>query len=182
MKNKQKVLLISWSPRNGNTNFVLSEIYKSIETDYKELIFLKDKDIKYCKGCLACHNKSECTIKDDMSTILTKMINSDIFIIGTPNYFDNVSGMMKNFMDRCHPLYKKRLIRNKKIILIFVGGGENKGTKKYLNLSFFGFVQYLKLNLLGSLSFQALGIKDLSKQDISKDISKIVKKINNNIT
>lgn len=179
MENKQKVLLISGSPRNGNTNFVLSEIYKSIKTDYKELIFLKDTDIKPCKGCLACHFKPECTIKDDMGAILTKMINSDIFIIGTPNYFDNVSGLMKNFIDRSHPLYKKSLVRKKKVILIFVGGGENKGTKKYLNLSFLGFVEYLKLNLLGSYSFQALNLQDLKvKESTSKEISKIVKKIN----
>jgi multimeric flavodoxin WrbA len=178
MDNKQKVLLISGSPRNGNTNFVLSEIYKSIKTDYKELIFLKDKDVKLCKGCLACHFKPKCSIKDDMSAILPKMINSDIFIIGTPNYFDNVSGLMKNFMDRCHPFYKESLIRNKKVILIFVGGGKNKGTKKYLNLSFFGFVKYLKLNLLGSYGFQALDPHDLSQKDITKDIYKIIKKIN----
>ncbi len=177
MKNKPKILFISGSPRNGNTNFVLSEIYKSVETDHKELIFLKDKDIKFCKGCLACHLKPKCTIKDNMDDILTKMINSDIFIIGTPNYFDNVSGLMKNFIDRCHPLYKKALVRNKKTILIFVGGGETKGTKKHLNLSFFGFIEYLKLELLSSYSFQALNLKDLSKKDILKDISKIVKKI-----
>lgn len=81
MKNNKKVLFISGSPRNGNTNFVLSEIFNSIDTNYKELIFLKDKDVKFCKGCLACHYKPKCTINDDMDAILTKMINSDIFII-----------------------------------------------------------------------------------------------------
>jgi len=179
MENRQKVLFISGSPRNGNTNFVLSEIYKLIKTYYKELIFLKDKDIKFCKGCLACHLKPKCVIKDDMIGILTKMINSDIFVIGTPNYFDNVTALMKNFIDRSHPLYKKSLIKKKKVILIFVGGGENKGTLKYLNLSFLGFVEYLKLNLLGSYSFQALNSQDLKgKKSALKEIDKIVKKIN----
>jgi multimeric flavodoxin WrbA len=178
MENNKKVLFISGSPRNGNTNFALSKIYDSIETDYKELIFLKDKDVKFCKGCLACHARPKCIIKDDMADILTKMINSDIFIIGTPNYFDNVSGLMKNFIDRCHPLYKTELIRDKKVILVCIGGGKTSGTKKYLNLSFFGFVKYLKLNLVGSYNFQALNPQDLSNGDISKDISKIVKKIN----
>lgn len=178
MENKQKALFISGSPRNGNTNFVLSKIYNSIDTDYKELIFLKDKDIKQCKGCLFCHSKPRCTIKDDMESVLTKMINSDIFVIGTPNYFDNVSGIMKNFIDRCHPVYKKELVRNKKVILIFVGGGKKRGTKKYLNLSFFGFVKYLKLKLVGSYSFQALNVGDLNKNNTTKDFSRIVEKIN----
>jgi len=178
MENKPKVLFISGSPRKGNTHYVLSKIFDSIDTNYKELIFLKDKDIQFCKGCLACHHKPSCVIKDDMEAILTKMINSDIFVIGSPNYFDNVSGLMKNFIDRCHPLYKKELVRNKKLALIFVGGGKNKGTKKYLNLSFFGFVKYLKLYLVESFSFQALNPMDLCKEDINKDIAKIVKKIN----
>ncbi len=55
---------------------------------------------------------------------------------------------------------------------------KSNGTKKYLNLSFFGFVKYLKLNLVGGFSFQALNPQDLSNGNISKDISKIVKKIN----
>jgi len=86
---------------------------------------------------------------------------------------------MKNFMDRCHPAYKKSLFLNKKILLIFVGGGEKSGTKKHLNLSFHGFIKYLKLKNMGSYGFQALNPEDLSKKDISKDILKIVKKIQN---
>jgi len=114
-----------------------------------------------------------------MGAILTKMINSDIFVIGTPNYFDNVSGLMKNFIDRCHPLYKTELVRAKKVILILVGGGKSQGTRKYLSLSFFGFVKYLKLNLINEYSFQALNPLDLSKNESAlKNISKIAKKIN----
>lgn len=85
---------------------------------------------------------------------------------------------MKNFIDRCHPLYKTELVRDKKVILISVGGSKINSTKKYLNLSFFGFVKYLKLNLIESYTFQALNLQDLSNSDISKDIFKIAKKIN----
>lgn len=177
MENKQKILFISGSPRNGNTNFLLSNIYEAIDTPHKELILLKDKDIKFCKGCLACHSRPKCAINDDMENILTKMIKADLFVIGTPNYFENISGMMKNFIDRCHPLYKNKLLKDKKIIFVFVGGGESKGTKKFLNFSIFGFVKHLKLNLIGSYAFQALNIRDLNNKNISKDISKIVRKI-----
>jgi multimeric flavodoxin WrbA len=145
MKNNQKLLFISGSPRNGNTDFVLKKIFDSIENKNKELILLKEKDIKFCQGCLLCHSKPICSIKDDMEEILNKMINADIFIIGAPNYFDNINGLTKNFIDRCHPFYKTGLVHNKKIILIFVGGGNNKGTIKFLNISFSGFIKYLKL-------------------------------------
>lgn len=178
MKTNFKILFISGSGRKGNTEHILTKIYESIDTDAKELILLKKKDIKFCKGCLTCYKKPGCAIKDDMETILTKILESDILILGTPNYYENVSGLMKNFMDRCHPFYEHELIKNKKVVLVYVGGGGKNGTKKYLDSAFFGFIKHLKLNLIDSYSFEALEWNELAKKDISKEIIKIVKKIN----
>jgi multimeric flavodoxin WrbA len=178
MNNKHKILFISGSPRNGNTDFLFSKLYEAIDNENKQLILLKDKDIKFCRGCLFCHAKPSCAIKDDMEGILAEMTKADILIIGTPNYFDNVSGLMKSFMDRCHPLYKEKLLSGKKVILIFVGGGEIKGTKKYLNISFLGFVRYLKLKLIGSYAFQALDINELKEKNVFREFDKIIRKIN----
>ena len=164
--------------RKGNTEHILFKIYESIDTESKELILLKEKNIMFCKGCLTCYTKPGCVIKDDMVDILPKILESDILVLGTPNYYENVSGLMKNFMDRCHPFYENELICNKKVILIFVGGGKNEGTKKSLNLAFYGFVKHLKLDLIDSYSFQALEWNELSKKDISEEIAKIVGEIN----
>jgi len=178
MKLDLKILFISGSLRKGNTEHILSKVYEAIDTDSKELILLKDKSIKFCKGCLTCYNKPGCTIKDDMEAILPKILNADILVLGTPNYYENVSGLMKNFMDRCHPFYEHELIRNKKVILVYVGGGGKKGTKERLDMAFFGFIKHLKLNLVSSYSFEALEWNELNKKDISKEITKIVGKIN----
>lgn len=177
MKTNPKILFISGSMRKGNTEHVLSKIYESIESGSKELILLKDKTIKFCKGCLTCYTKPGCTIKDDMEAILPKILESDVLVLGTPNYYENVSGLMKNFMDRCHPFYERQLIRDKKVILIYVGGGGKKGTKERLDMAFFGFIKHLKLNLFGSYSFEALEWNELVKKDISKEIAKIVERI-----
>ena len=80
--------MISGSPRQGNTDFVLSTIFNEIK-DKKELVFLREQNIKHCIGCLSCHIKPECVINDDMTKIRNKMLNADILVIGTPNYFDN---------------------------------------------------------------------------------------------
>ncbi len=178
MKNNPKILFISGSMRKGNTEYVLSEIHRSIDSDSKELILLKDKNIKFCKGCLTCYTKQGCTIKDDMEAILPKILNSDILVLGSPNYYENVSGLMKNFMDRCHPFYEHELTKNKKIILVYVGGGGKQGTKKSLDAAFYGLIKHLKLNFIASYSFEALEWNELSKKDISKEIGEIVEKIN----
>ncbi len=172
-----KYLLISGSPRKGNTDFILSKIYKTIEGK-KELIFLKNKNIKNCIGCLSCHDKPECVIKDDMDKIRKKMLNVDVLIIGTPNYFDNISGLLKNFIDRTHPFYKKELLKGKKIFLIMVGGGNSKISKKYLEITMRGFVKYLKLDLIQTYCFKALNPKDVEQNPNSiKQISKIINDI-----
>lgn len=178
MKINPKILFISGSPRKGNTEHVLGKIYEAVDTDSKELILLKDKDIKFCKGCLTCYTRPNCTIKDDMDIILPKVLDADVLVLGTPNYYENVSGLMKNFMDRCHPFYEHELVKNKKVILVYVGGGGKDGTKERLDLAFFGFIKHLKLDLVASYSFEALEWNELRKKDVSEEIVKIVQKIN----
>ena len=75
-----KVLLLSGSPRKGNTDFVLSKISESINED-NEIVFLRDKEIKHCIGCMSCHEKPECVIKDEMIEIGRMMLESEIIII-----------------------------------------------------------------------------------------------------
>ncbi|HCU70165.1 MAG TPA: flavodoxin family protein [Candidatus Moranbacteria bacterium] len=172
-----KILLISGSPRKGNTDFVLTSIFDKLEND-KELILLKDKNIKHCIGCLSCHGKPKCILSDDMTEIGEKMLSADIIIVGTPNYFDNVSGLLKNFIDRTHPYYKSELLKDKKLILIMVGGGEIDGSQEFLDHCTYGFVKYQKLKLEGSYCFQALHQNDLKKDPGSLlKIDEIVKKI-----
>jgi len=172
-----KYLLISGSPRKGNTDFILSKVYDSIKEE-KELILLRNHDIKHCKGCLVCHDKPECVIKDDMDKIRDKILNSNVLIVGTPNYFGNITGLMKDFVDRLHPFYKAESLKNKKLILIMVGGGEIEGLKKYLNETMYGFVKYLKLDLIGSYCFKGLYFNDVKQNlDSDKEINKIIEKI-----
>ena len=84
--------------------------------DNSDIVLLKNRNIEYCKGCLACHHINRCVIKDDINPIIDKLIESELIVFGVPNYFDNVSGLFKNFMDRLHPLYKSKQLKDKKVI------------------------------------------------------------------
>lgn len=159
----KKVILISGSKRKGNTEYILNRLNEQIENS--ELILLKNKNIEYCKGCLACHNIDRCVIKDDINSIINQLIESEMIIFGVPNYFDNVSGLFKNFMDRLHPLYKSEQLKNKKVVFIFVGGGDEEGTKKELHQAIKGFSKYLSLDVKDEFSFKALNASDIKKQD-----------------
>jgi multimeric flavodoxin WrbA len=67
-----------------------------------EQVLLAEKQIAACKGCFACWLKTpgKCVINDDMPELLKKIAISDIIVFATPLYVFNVTGIMKNFMDR----------------------------------------------------------------------------------
>jgi multimeric flavodoxin WrbA len=109
-----KVVGICGSPRKGNTEWMLKKLLDEVakggvETD---LILLREKDIKLCDGCLGCEvggaqRKGACHIQDDMQQIYTMLMKADGFAFGTPVYFDMLSGLLKNFMDRTCPIWPK---------------------------------------------------------------------------
>lgn len=174
-----KVLYISGSPRKGNTEYVFNELVK--QTENNELVLLRNKEIKHCVGCMKCKDgKGSCVIRDDMDAIMQKIKESELIVVGSPNYYDNTSGLLRDFIDRTHPFYSSKEIGGKKFIFIFVGGGETKGTDKHMRLAVHGMVKYLKLNVINYYSFKALNSTDLSDQDTEDQINGIVEEIKDN--
>ncbi|MEM5879463.1 MAG: NAD(P)H-dependent oxidoreductase [Candidatus Aenigmatarchaeota archaeon] len=124
---EMKVIGICGSPRKGNTEFLLREALKAAEEKgaETELILLREKRIEFCDGCSKCEKTGICHIIDDMQEVYEKLEEADAIILGSPNYYDNVSGLMKNFIDRTLVYYSLRenKIKGKKGGIIAVGGG-----------------------------------------------------------
>lgn len=103
-----KILAINGSHRAGqNTarllNLALEEAAaKGAET---ELIELSELNIEYCIGCNCCLGKPMCKLSDDMDELKQKMLDADGIILGSPDYFGNVTARMKCFIDRTRPLH-----------------------------------------------------------------------------
>lgn len=101
-----KVVVINGSPKgkNSNTNVMVQAFLKGAQEAGAETlsIFLSEKDIKHCKGCHICWTKGpgQCVTNDDMLGVLSSMGGANIIAFATPVYFENISGMLKVFMDR----------------------------------------------------------------------------------
>lgn len=73
-----------------------------------ETIDLCDANIPLCRGCRVCFDKGEkhCPHQDKMHEIAQKMLESDVFILSSPVYVEDVGGTMKNWIDHmaynCH--------------------------------------------------------------------------------
>ena len=105
-----KILIFNGSPKGerGNTQVMVESFSEGAREAGAEVetICLADKKINHCLGCFNCWIKTPgaCAIKDDMAELLEKVKNTDILGFATPLYVDNVTGIMKNFMDRLLPL------------------------------------------------------------------------------
>jgi len=71
-----------------------------------EHVRLAQARIQPCTACKACWQKTpgKCVIADDMSVLLEKFISSDIVVLASPIYADNISGLLKTFIDRLIPV------------------------------------------------------------------------------
>lgn len=150
-----KILAICGSPRKGNTEFMLNKVLENAEGE-KELILLKELDIKHCMGCLGCDKTNKCVIQDDMQKLYPKLTDCDILVIGTPNYFNNVPGLLKDFIDRTNPFYETDTLKGKKVVVLVVGGDEKAKTQKVIDQAINYFIRAHNMKLIGSLCAKAL--------------------------
>ena len=107
-----KVLAIIGSPKGkGNTYDVVRQVEEKMKGSGDiefEYLFLRDVNLQPCRGCYICFDQGEdrCPLKDDRALIEEKMRGADGLIFASPTYVMNVSGLMKNFIDRfayvCH--------------------------------------------------------------------------------
>jgi len=77
-------------------------------------INLVDCDIRHCTGCHSCvYTKHElpigmCPLKDDMAGILEQYLAADGYVMACPVYDFTVTSIMKAFIERRFPMYKKQ--------------------------------------------------------------------------
>lgn len=172
-----RTIFISGSPRNGNIEFVIKNLF-SRNKGSKEIILLRDKKISRCGGCLRCFDTGRCWKKDDMKKVEVAIKKADLIVLGTPNYFDNVPGILKDFFDRTSPMLGKKELKGKKLIAIVIGGGKVLNSKKVIDGAIKCFSEQHKIDLLNSFCFKALRKSDVAKfKNRDRIIEKLLEKM-----
>ena len=101
-----KVVALNGSPRiDGNTYHLLTHVCAELEKNgiETEIIHIGGKSIHGCTACTKCFEKHDhtCIIDNDIvNECITKMIEADGIIIGSPTYFADVSTEVKALIDR----------------------------------------------------------------------------------
>ena len=116
------------SPRQGNTEFIVKEALALIgKKGFKtRLINLRDLEFSHCRSCWKCHKNRKCQLDDGITRmVLPEMLSCRGMIFGSPSFYGSVTGLMKNFMDRCTPFlnsYQPGPLRGKPCVNLVVHG------------------------------------------------------------
>lgn len=130
-----KIIAINSSKRKMNTYGVIQQAKQILDNNNikLEIINLFDYDIKPCIGCENCLIKGNCVFKDDVSDIMDKIRSSDGVILTSPVYMENVSGILKTFLDRtCKWFHRPELCGKPILVIATTKGSGLKSTLKYL--------------------------------------------------
>lgn len=153
----KKVIAFMGSPRKkGNTAAIVAEILKGAASAGAETktFNLTEMDIKPCRACYYCRKHEGCAIKDDMQQIYDSLKEADAVIFGSPVYMFQVTGQVKQMMDRLYPIlsgekgvYDLRYGR-KRTVTVYAQGAPDAAW----------FQDYFSINqkLLGFLGFDVM--------------------------
>ena len=105
---QMKVVLLNGSPRkNWNTHKLLMEAERGAKEmgAETEIIHLYDLNYTDCRSCFACKIKGSktngvCAVRDDLRPVLEKLHEANAVIIGTPIYYDGMTGETVSLIHR----------------------------------------------------------------------------------
>jgi multimeric flavodoxin WrbA len=174
-----KVLGLSGSMRReGNTAQLIKVILQrckdaGIKTEF---VSLAGKKIMPCLGCEKCKKKKWCINEtDDWDAVVKKVLDCDVLVIGSPTYYYDVSGQLKNFIDRTYSLYHDRKLAGRKGVAVAVHA--NKGAVRTIQ-TIEGFLSSHEFASLGCVKGTGYHEGDvLNDADAVKKAQKIGDKI-----
>jgi len=147
-----KVLGLSGSMRkDGNTSALVNIVLRrcadaGIPTGF---VSLAGKRINPCNGCGRCVEQKWCVQEeDDWGDIARQLIGCNVLVIGSPTYYYDVCGQLKNFIDRTYSLYHDRKLAGRHAVAVAVH--HQKGANRAIQ-TIEGFLNAHEFSSLGSV-------------------------------
>lgn len=134
----KKVLILEASPRKGFSAKIAEQISEELSSIAKpEILTLRNLNIRPCTGCCLCLTKGSdyCPHQsDDVKLVLQKMMDAHGVIFVVPNYSLQVSGLLKQLLDRLAFVFHRPRLFGITFLPVVVQGVYGGGKIiKYLN-------------------------------------------------
>lgn len=164
----QSIAVFNGSPREGgNTDALLEKLGEGarLRTADIRCFRLRDLNIHNCIGCCTCKREARCHFNDDMTEIRHSIQKCGLLIFASPNYWCEVTGLMKTFIDRLyfyhHPENSHLISGKKALILGTLGEKDNVEYESSVLAEFYRrLFKSLNVEVLDMLFFNDLMEKD----------------------
>ncbi len=132
------VLILTASFRTkGNTSRILDRLTDRLTglcaqqgmDIHIQQINLADINLTYCHGCRVCFDRGEthCPFWNEIGPVKTALQPADVWIFSSPVYVDDVSGIMKSFLDRMAHVNHRPEFAGKYAFLLTTSGAGSSG-------------------------------------------------------
>ncbi len=104
----KKVLIVSSSPRKGGNSETLAAAFAKGAREagnQVETVYLREKQVGFCKGCLACLKLGHCVIQDDAVEIAAKMHDAKCAGVRNACLLLLRQRSAQDHVDRANPLF-----------------------------------------------------------------------------
>jgi len=163
----KRVLVINGALREkGNTDAILASFVKGVNKGglNVQTALLRELSVNDCVGCCQCQREGTCSSMDDMTHLRSMILKSDVLVFASPNYWCEVTGLMKTFIDRLYFFHHKEnnhLIAGKKAIIITTLGEEDAEYECQVLVEFYRrCMKSLRIEIIDWLFFAGLMDKD----------------------
>lgn len=181
-----KITVFNGSPwgQAGNTHIMVEEFGQGAGQAGAKFqnFFLVARKIQPCDECGTCFFKTpgKCKLKDDMSELISRFIDSDVVVFATPVFIDNVTTLMKTFIDRLLPVlephyekdsngeYRRRRRYKKypKFVVISSCAMPEQSNFQVLRLYFRRMARTMHTEVVGEIYLGAAGLLQLSTKEL----------------
>lgn len=110
-----KILFVNGSPnKNGNTASLAENLLKNHDYDTLNLVDYK----------IGCYGQS--LEGDQLDEVISKLKESDVIVMGSPVYWHNICGSIRNLLDRCYGVINQGDFSGKTLYFLFQGAAPEK--------------------------------------------------------
>ncbi|MBR1765710.1 MAG: flavodoxin family protein [Bacteroidales bacterium] len=177
----KKIILIDGGPRKTfNTAAMLQEVAEgacTVEGVEVQTVRLYDLDYKGCMSCMACKVKGRasqvCRFRDALTPVLDAIASADGLVLGSPNYFGEVTAQMRAFLERLafpwlsYNDYSITAPKRMPVLLVETQNGLPEGN----NCNGYGSMEYCIAQALGApeklFAYNTYQVKDYSRYELS---------------
>ena len=167
----KRVIVFNGSLReHGNTDALVASYIEGVNAAGFNVrsVVLRELALHDCVGCCQCQRERTCNFADDMTQMRDTIIKSDILVFASPNYWCEVTGLMKTFIDRLyffHHKENKHLIAGKKAVIMTTLGEKDADYECQILVEFYKRCMHsLGIQIVNWLFFADLMEKEAIKK------------------